>query len=197
MNAKSEQRQMKSFFNGIAADWTDNPAKCAMRDRIVELMRIPAHSLIADIGCGKGVMLPHLLNTNPRALVAIDLAGEMLIPAIRACDDERVSFYNGDFLQAPFSGFDVCVLYNCYPHFLDKAVLRNKLAECLAPGGLVIIAHSCGRSKINAGHSGAEVSPISAPLRAAKYEANEFALHFDIDYIEDCDELFLIRLIRK
>jgi hypothetical protein len=56
---------------------------------------------------------------------------------------------------------------------------------------------SCRHSKINAGHSGAEVSPISTPLRAAKYEADEFALYFDIDYTEDGDELYLIRLIRK
>lgn len=159
------------------------------------MARIEEKSLIADIGCGRGVMFEHLLQTKPRGIIAVDLSGEMVARAKTLYRDERLMFINGDVLGAFLPTFDCAVIYNSYPHFADKKALAEKLKSHIRKGGLLIIAHSAGRERINGIHSG-KASSISVPLRFAREEADEFLPYFTAEICVDSDDLYFIKLVR-
>lgn len=43
--------------------------------------------------------------------------------------------------------FDRIVIYNAYPHFIEKEKLVKKVEELLNPGGRFVVAHGACREK--------------------------------------------------
>ena len=192
-----KQSEMRKFFDKLAGGWEADPAEFDVRETLVEMMRIPGGSTIADIACGRGVMIPHLLKTDPARIIGIDLSGEMIKYAREQHTDERVEFICADLLDASLPPLDAAVIFNSYPHFLDKSSLRVKLAEVVKPGGILIIAHSVSKEHINSRHKSPETSSLSVPLRTARDEAAEFMPEFSPDVCIDTDTQYFIRLIRN
>ena len=189
--------EMAAFFDKLAPDWGNDPDGYELRETLTSMMGLAPGGVIADVGCGKGVMFPHLLNTGPAKLVAVDVSGEMLRLAGELFSDARIEYVNGDFLDAPLPPLDAAVIFNAYPHFTDKAALAAKLAQAVKPNGTAVIAHSMGREALNAHHTGQRVSKLSVPLEQAEVEAGRFAEFFSADALIDNDEMFFIKLSRK
>ena len=77
-----------------------------------------------DIACGTGVTFDYLLAQGVESLTAIDISDEMArIAQGKYAHDPRVTVLAGDFLQLEAPPFDCALLYNAYPHFLDKPAL--------------------------------------------------------------------------
>jgi len=188
--------QMKDFFDRLAPTWEDNGEDYGVREKLVEMMKLPGRAVIADIGCGKGVMLPHLLERSPERILAIDFSSNMLEGAKRRHKDSRITFINDDLLEVDLPALDAAVLFNGYPHFLDKRALAAKLAAHVKPGGIVIVAHSKSKKEINGVHRGAHPFQLSIPLRDTAAEAAEFSPYFQLDQAEDTEELYFIRMLR-
>lgn len=188
--------EMKSFFDKLAPSWDNNAEEYEIRERITSMMGLGKNSLIADIGCGQGVMFQHLLKTEPRGILAIDISGEMLEHAKKMYPDERITYMNEDILQASLPHIDAAVIFNAYPHFMDKKALAKKLAENVRPGGLIVIAHSLSKEKINCIHKDCSAEKLSVPLQTAEKEANEFRPYFVPEKIIDEDELYFIKMTR-
>jgi len=56
----------KEYFNNIAKDWDNISYHDEIKlKKIMQLSNIKEKSKILDIGSGTGVMIKHLLNTNP------------------------------------------------------------------------------------------------------------------------------------
>ena len=193
----NDLKDMISFFDGLAANWDLCPHEYDTREKIVSLADFPQNSILADIGCGRGVMFEHLLKTNPKEIIAVDVSGEMIKYAQRAHQDPRITYRNEDFLQAHLPLLDGATIYNAYPHFLDKPALAKKLAQQIRLGGFLIIAHGRSRALINGTHRGKMVSPLSVPLEAAETEAQKFAPAFSIAECIDDDHFYFIKLLRK
>ncbi len=188
--------EMAAFFDSLAPQWENDPAESGVRERLVAMMKLPPGGVAADIGCGKGVMLEHLLATGPTAIIAVDISDEMLKAARELCGDSRVTFCHGDFLQAALPVLDAAVLFNAYPHFLDKPALAAKLARAVRPGGIAVIAHSHGRAWINGLHRSGGAAALSVALEDARTEAGRFAPYFKPDALIDSDEVYFIRMTR-
>jgi len=193
----SGNAHIKAFFDRLAPVWIDREEEAAARDALVERMAIPEGSVIADIGCGKGVMETHLLRREPRGIVAIDLSEEMIAAAHERYNDLRVQFLCGDFLELDLPVFDAAVIFNAYPHFLDKPALVQKLTENVRSGGIVSICHSASREVINSRHDNHSAPAVSTLLRPAAEEAAEFAKYFEVNKCEENEESYFIRLVRK
>jgi len=161
------------------------------------MMKLTPNSVIADIGCGRGVMFQHLLKTNPVKIIAIDVSGEMIRLAKETLNDDRLEYVNGDFFEISLQELDLAVFFNSYPHFIDKERLAIKLAQVVKKGGTVIIAHSLSKAEINGFHTGESVSKLSVPLENADIEAKNFQRHFTIDSYVDNDELYFIKMTRR
>jgi len=193
----SLHKEMADYFDSLAPEWGNRPSKYGIREKLTAMMKLPPGSVIADIGCGKGVMFDHLLRTNPAKLIAVDISGEMLRSAQNLFSDSRIEYINEDFFDARLPMIDAAVLFNSYPHFLDKGALAQKLAQVINGGGMLVIAHSRGKSEINGGHQGEGVAELSAPLEDAEAEADKFGRYFKPDVLIDNDEIYFIKMLRK
>ena len=193
-------RQMRDFFDNLAPEWLDVPEEHGVRERLVEMMKLPEGMTILDIGCGKGVMEEHLLKCSPQKIIAVDLSEKMIASARQRYNDPRISFLCGDLFDLDLPRADVAVFFNAYPHFIDKFALSKRIAALLRPGGVFIICHSRSRDMINGRHDNKTHTPplfrLSVPLRNAELEAEAFTDNFVLDCCEDTEQLFFIRLIR-
>jgi demethylmenaquinone methyltransferase/2-methoxy-6-polyprenyl-1,4-benzoquinol methylase len=188
---------MAAYFDKLAPGWIDSPGEHAVCEKLVSMMELPANSVIADIGCGRGVMFPHLLKTNPAKIIAVDISAEMLRLA-KERQDARITCINGDFLEAPLPAraLDAAVFYNSYPHFLNKEALVEKLAQTVKQNGRVIIAHSRPRAAINGVHKNRDAFVLSAPLESAGEEAQRFFRFFAAETLIDNEEIYFVKMRR-
>jgi len=190
-------KEMATFFDRLAPDWDNAPLKYKTREKLTAMMDLPSNSVIADVGCGKGVMFEHLLKTGPSKIIAIDVSGEMIRLAKKSFDDERIEYIHGDFYNTELPVLDAVVFFNSYPHFTDKILLAKKLARTIKKGGLFILAHSLSKEEINGCHTGERVSTLSVPLENAEDEAGKFSDYFSTDSFFESKEMYFIRLIRR
>lgn len=196
MDDTNEKSEMRAFFDSAAPSWDNHTDESKLRRRLVGMMDIKEHSLIADIGCGKGVMFEALLETRPRGIIAIDLSGEMVMHAKMLFHDERLMYINGDILGAFLPTLDCALMFNSYPHFKDKKALAEKLSKHLRSSGSLIIAHSRSRERINGVHKKVSLHDLSVPLRPAEEEAHEFLPYFKLDNYVDNDDIYFIKMLR-
>ena len=55
--------------------------------------------------------------------------------------------YCEDLFQMQGQTFDRIMIYNAYPHFMEKEKLVKKVEELLNPGGRFVVAHGACREK--------------------------------------------------
>ncbi|MEG1305026.1 MAG: class I SAM-dependent methyltransferase, partial [Oscillospiraceae bacterium] len=111
---------IRAYFDSVAATWLPSESDDSARKAIISLSQVPSGCEIADIGCGKGVMLPYLLGLDPKSICEIDVSAEMIRLCKATCSDDRVHFIADDFLTMPEMAFDFIIIFNAYPHFTDK-----------------------------------------------------------------------------
>lgn len=188
---------MRTVFNGMAPFWENNIKDYDIRKQIANMAGMKKDSVIADIGCGKGVMFEHILWNKPSELIAVDISDLMIHGAKKIFNDKKIKYINDDVLKAALPLLDTAIIYNAYPHLINKAALAGKFSEHIRRGGSLIIAHGCSKEKINAVHGNHGRSRISIPLKPATTEASNFIKYFTPVKIIDNDEMFFIKLIRK
>ena len=78
--------------------------------------------------------------------------------------DPRIEVLCGDIetIEIP-RRYDCCVVYNAFPHFPDPQRLITRLAELLAPGGRLTVAHGMSLEALRRRHAGA-AQPVSRPM---------------------------------
>ena len=73
---------VKQFFDEHAPRWDEicfhDPEKLRT---MIALAQIPKNARIADLACGTGVMLPYLLEKEPKTIAAVDLSEKMIAVA--------------------------------------------------------------------------------------------------------------------
>lgn len=189
--------EMVLYFDNLAPTWDNAPDKYNTREKLLDMMELKPNSLIADVGCGKGVMFEHLLKTTPQKIIAIDISGEMIRLAKELHSDNRIEYINGDFYTLPLPLLDVVIFFNSYPHFINKDDLSNKLAKVIKKGGMMIVAHSLSKNEINGFHTGQRVSTLSVPLQTVAEEASKYEGHFFVDSFVDNEEMYFIKMVRR
>ncbi len=194
----SDTDRMISFFNKLAPDWDDDDETFTIREEIIRRSCILPHSTIGDIGCGKGVMVPHLLKLAPKQLIEIDLSNEMIRLGKKRWNDPRLLHLCGDILTMPLPVLDTAVVFNAYPHLMDKKALASRLSCALRHEGTVIIAHSRSREFINAIHQDSPpCEKLSVPLKSPLEEYLHFEPWFQLKDWEDSQKLYYMKLLRK
>lgn len=183
----------KEYFDSVANKWDTmchhNTEKISA---ILTVANIKKNSRILDIATGTGILIPHLLKTEPAEVIAIDLSELMIAQAKKNHSDYQVRFEAANFYEYDQTGFDFAIAYSAYPHFWDKEGFVRHLAESLNPQGRFMIAHSESKETINGRHSGDQVRKVSASLKEATSESNYFKSVFDIDILVDTDEMYII-----
>ena len=149
----------RQHFNDLAAQWDHlpDPPNAERVKNFVCRTDAPGASRILDVGCGTGILLPHLQDLYPGAncFVELDLAEHMLqvnaakFPAIRisriCADAENLPFVN--------SRFDLVLCFGIFPHFDNKAAALGQMLKTLRSGGIWCLGHLMGSRELNAFHS--------------------------------------------
>lgn len=149
---------IRDFFNRRAADWdlTQDARERERGSAMVRSLGIAPGSAVLDVGCGTGVLLPHLLEAvGPGGSVcALDIAEEMLRVARRKLTRPNLQYLHADIAETPFleESFDLVVCHNCFPHIWDKERAVREMFRVLRPGGRVVVSHTENRESINARH---------------------------------------------
>jgi demethylmenaquinone methyltransferase/2-methoxy-6-polyprenyl-1,4-benzoquinol methylase len=180
------------YFNSAAASWDSHCCASAEKIRaLLSLCGIRPHARIMDVACGTGVLFPFLLPYSPELLRAVDISPEMIRIAASKHDDPRLVCSVEDFYEFNETGFDYVIVYNAYPHFLDKERFARQAYERLNPGGRLVIAHGLGRERINRCHS-TKNPRISGELLPCAQEARLLGSRFCFDRMVDTEDMYLL-----
>ena len=106
-----------------------------------------------------------------------------------------VIFHEASLYEYEDEPFDGIVLYNAYPHFMEREKLKEKFDALLKEGGFVAILHNMGRAKLEEHHSHVPTT-ISRSLLPAKEEARFYQDAFHVEKAEEDENHYLI-LLRK
>lgn len=190
-----------AYFDERAAKWDEaaEPAG-AKHEMIARLAGVGAGSRVLDVGCGTGIMERAYLDAGAAEVVAIDVSEKMIALARgKFADEPRVRFECADaatFREAESALFDVVVLYNMYPHVLDRQALANAVERLLVPGGRFLVAHGMGREAINAHHANVPTA-VTRDLEPAEECLRIWEGAFAIDEVADTPFLYFFGGVKR
>lgn len=185
---------VKSYFDEISDTWEgEKPSRVR---EVLEEFKLDKGMKILDIGCGQGIVLPYLYESNPEKIMEIDISKKMLEYNKRKhIDMKNVNYISGDFCEMDFKDYDFAIIFNAYPHFIDRRLLARKLSKALKKGAKLLIIHSKSRETINNIHSKNDLC-ISKELKEPLMEYEFFKDDFNILKTRDNDR-YILYMIKK
>ncbi len=186
------------FFDSIASTWDDDQVPAEEKVRaILDYAGVTEGIEVLDVACGTGVLVPDYLERGVSKITGVDISSEMIRIAKEKFDDERVSFLCGDIEEISVPGlYDVCMIYNAFPHFVNPASLIKCLSDKLRMGGRLTVAHSMSRKQLDSHHSGA-ARKVSMGLMHEDDLEKLFEAFFDVDVKVSNDQMYVVSGVRK
>lgn len=181
-----------TYFDQHAQHWDDDYRPGLPERTAAALFAGVEGARVLDVACGTGVMFPELLAQGAAQITGVDISPNMAaLAAEKYADNDKVHILCGDVVSLELEGFDAVLIYNAYPHFMNKPALIAAMARALKPGGRLTVAHGAGRELINAHH--ANVPPtVTSPLLPAKQEAAVWEGLFSVDCLVDTPFIYVI-----
>ena len=185
--------QIETFFDTMAERWdavcVHDPGKIRT---ILDRTNLRQNARILDVGCGTGILESYLLPYEPRQIVAIDIAGQMIEKArVKYPDHPLIEFLQEDAMSYEGKGFDYIILYSAYPHFMRPERLIKHMSDLLVPGGKLVICHSESKEKINTHHH-RHADRLSLPLPPAREVAALMEPYLLPLVVEDTEQLYIV-----
>ena len=123
-----------------------------------------------------------------------DKINEDILPKSDTFD--KYEYHVGDFLDYKFENkFDKIIIFNAFPHFLDKDALAKKAYELLDDFGYLIIMHDLGKERLN-NHHNEKAKDISCGLNNPDEEYKYFSKYFILEKSIDEEDRYLMVLKR-
>lgn len=179
--------KVKEFFESIADNWNNEKDDLNRIRGLFKEIDIKNNEDILDLGCGKGIITPIINEYTNKLVYGIDLSEKMIKGAkIKNPDLNKYNYICGDYLNYSFDlKFDKIIIFNAYPHFLDKNAFAIKAYNDLKDDGLLIIMHNLGKDELNKYHHN-HADKISNGLMEPKEE--EKALNGYFKLVKSIDE---------
>ena len=200
LDPKHHEKQIKKqqkFFDELAAGWRERSK--IDDERISELLKgIPFKEgdRVLDVACGSGVLDGWLLQQG-LTVDAIDISENMIDKAKSNPQNEGVNYSISDFYEFDSDEkYDFILVFDAYPHFIDKEMFCRKAQRLLKEGGGLWIFFDEGKGKINSYHADCD-EDISIGIKSAAKEVRVFKLAFDVAEITDDAENYRIGLVKK
>ena len=184
--------EVETFFDSLAPRWDEWANDDLTRVRILfEKAGLRKGDRVLDVACGTGVVTGLLRDYTGKPVKGIDISGEMIAIAKRKyAEVSDIVFEKADFLSHQ-GAYDFVMVYNAYPHFLDREGFLSSLKANLACGGRFAIVHSLGRERLSKHHEGLSQN-ISRDLLPVGEEAGFYAKDFRLSCVEEGDDFYII-----
>ncbi|MDO4860777.1 MAG: class I SAM-dependent methyltransferase [Bacillota bacterium] len=208
MNHEMNKEAIRDFFDKCAPGWdADMIRNEEVIAKILDNAGIKPGIRVLDVACGTGVLFPDYLSRDVAGVTAVDISPEMVRIAKENCDDPKVEIICADIEEydgvdectgtgEEGGGFDVCMVYNAFPHFPDPEELIKTLAAKVKPGGRLSIAHSMSRAKLEEHHKGC-AAHVSLSLPEADELARMMEDYFDVDCVISDDVMYQVAGTRR
>ena len=197
----------KHIFNNLAETWDEH--SILTDERLKTVTDVLNHSSILqndrilDVGCGTGILIPHLLyRLGPNGeIVGIDFAENMIKIAKSKFTDERVSFIAGDILEKafPHNSFDKIFVFSTFPHFDDKEEYFKVFYTILKRFGILTIFHVASSIHINDYHQNLETEILRNDYLPSINEMVEFTrgAKWKVIAAEDKTDLYQFQVMKE
>jgi ubiquinone/menaquinone biosynthesis C-methylase UbiE len=147
--------EIKDFFDKHAENWHSHHKQCDFdaADLAMQKISVNKTDVTLDVGAGTGILIPFIQKYNCSDITAIDLSSEMIkiiqekFPAINAiCRD----YEEENLFQAvTFTHFIIFIAFSLF-RYADN-IINNEFCQ-LRKNGILMIAHSMNREKLNLTH---------------------------------------------
>ncbi len=184
-----------NFFDSCAPWWdSDMIRNEKIIENILDNSGVKANANILDIACGTGVLFPDYIKRNVASVTAVDISPKMVKIAKEKYPELEIIC--GDAENYKFSKkYDVVMVYNAFPHFLNPELLIKNLAEATKQNGRLSIAHSMSRTALKEHHKRAK--NVSLELPEVTGLAKILEPYFTIETIISNDEMYQVVGIKR
>lgn len=207
-----------AFFDELASSW--DAAQIREEDKITAILDaagVRKGVKVLDVACGTGVLVPDYLEREVASVTGVDISEEMIkIAKSKFLSQESdgtcangittVKDYDGNCTKIEFicadveevnleTDYDVCMVYNAFPHFPNPAKLIGTLASYLKTGGRLTVAHSMSRKQLDSHHAG-PAAKVSNGLMSEEDLAKLFGAYFDVDVKISNDQMYIVSGIK-
>ena len=180
--------KVATYFDERASGWLkmEEFTKSPMQSAVAVMAGVGIDSRVLDLGCGLGVMMPVYRDLGVSRVVGVDVSENMIeLARERWASDSWAEFIAADAAELDLDErFDSVVIYNAYPHFMDRESLVRTCHRLLLDGGRFVVAHGAGKDHINSHHD-AVAAGVSMGLKSAREESVAWEGLFEIDAIVD------------
>jgi SAM-dependent methyltransferase len=115
---------------------------------IVQAGEIKPGDTILDVGTGSGILIHDMLDYNPSAIHACDLAENMLDRVRHKFPQVQTHLCDIRDLDLPDDSLDAAFINGCFSNIMDKQSSLENLFRMLRSGGRLVISHPLGRNFI-------------------------------------------------
>ena len=189
MANKITEIKNREFFNELSKTW--DSTNTASTSVLFDNLLIHEGDKVLDVACGTGVLSKGIYERSKCHVVGIDISDEMLKKAKINNEGVDVEYINESFYDYSSDGYDIIIIYNALPHFIDLETFKAAVYRNLKNDGKFIICHSLSREELNKHHSPL-TKDISRDLVEVEKEAEFFNDLFIIDKAQEDDKSFII-----
>ena len=197
-----DKKQVAKFFDNLAEVWDIDMVKNQSKiDDILDKAEVTEGKYVLDVACGTGVLIPDYIKRKVSKCVAIDISDKMIEKAKGKFNGyKNVELLCGDAEAFDFKDeFDCIVIYNAFPHFVDRDKLFKNLLKCLRTDGRITVAHGMGRDALIRHHSGSAKN-VSTVLPEIEEMVRLMSKYFDVDVSISTDDIYIAsakKLLKK
>ncbi len=185
---------VKDFFDNIAHKWANEECNTQQLREFLSVLPIKKGDKVLDVACGQGKISGILRDMAGEEVDAIDLSPNMIDYAKKNVP-VGVNFAVADFNDCK-AEYDVVVVFNAYPHFVDIAKFVSTTSRAVKKGGYLAILHNMSRAELDKHHNGIS-SNISRKLDDVAIEYAHFENQFNSILQKDDEKSFVMILQRK
>lgn len=171
MTSSEHEKQEKLLietFNRLSSSYrnkfTSDPTEGVKIQSMVDLWNIEKGSRVLEVGGGTGDLSPYLmekLGIDGR-LVFLDISPEMVEKAKEKLHEyKNIQFFCADISDfSTACAFDNIIVFNAFPHFIDKKKALSNIHRLLKPDGTLIISHNSSRWSIVGHHKRKKIDSL-------------------------------------
>lgn len=192
------QSEVKQFFNQMADGWDEKEVKDSkwLTDFFLTYVPISNGMNVLDLGCGTGIVSSIISKMSHTKVVALDVSDSMIDIAKEKHTNLDIDFFTEDFYTSDYTGFDMIVCFNAYPHFVNIDAFKEQAKKTLNTNGYLVILHSLSREELTVCHQGLS-SNLSRNLDTVEIEASHYQSDFKTIELIDNNEMFMMLLQKR